>query len=110
MLEGTTAAGPLIAAVAISIAGMAWLALAMKPHWRQVLGGAVPLGSVLRLRVLGSSSLAASLALCLSVDHASMAALVWVMVLTASALAVASILTWRPHWLWPLAWPAQQRD
>ena len=51
------------------------------------------------LRLLGTVGLGASLALCLAVDHASMAALVWVMGLAASALAVAFTLTWRPRWL-----------
>ena len=50
-----------------------------------------------KIGMLGS--LGASLALCLAVDHASMAALVWVMGLAASALAVAFTLTWRPRWL-----------
>ena len=51
------------------------------------------------LRVFGALALAVSLALCLAVDHASMASLVWVMALAAAALAVAFTLTWRPRWL-----------
>ena len=44
-------------------------------------------------------AIAGSLGLCLAVDHASMAALVWVMALAAAALVVAMALSWRPHWL-----------
>lgn len=109
MLEGNAVASLLIAAVALSTIGMACLALAMETHWEQVQGSTSPRCAVLRLRVLGICGLAAALALCLRVDHASMAALVWVMVLTASALAVAFALTWRPHWLRALAWMGRRR-
>ncbi len=88
------------AALAASVLGMAWLALAMETHWEQVRGTApLPARTVRALRLLGAVGLAASLALCLAVDHASMAALVWVMGLAASALAVAFTLSWRPRWL-----------
>jgi hypothetical protein len=91
------------AALAASVLGMAWLALAMETHWEQVRGTApLPARSartVRALRLLGAAGLATSLALCLAVDHASMAALVWVMGLAASALAVAFALSWRPRWL-----------
>ena len=90
----------LAAALAASVLGMAWLALAMETHWEQVRGTApLPARTVRALRLLGAAGLAASLALCLAVDHASMAALVWVMGLAASALAVAFALSWRPRWL-----------
>ncbi len=87
-----------------SLAGMAWLALAMDVHWGQVRHHAQPRGAARRLRALGVLALAGSLALCLRVDHASMASLVWVMTLAGSALAVALTLTWQPAWLRPLAW------
>jgi len=88
------------AALAASVLGMAWLALAMETHWEQVRGTApLPTRTVRALRLLGVAGLASSLVLCLAVDHASMAALVWVMGLAASALAVAFTLSWRPRWL-----------
>ena len=90
----------LAAALAASVLGMAWLALAMETHWEQVRGTApLPARTVRALRLLGTVGLGASLALCLAVDHASMAALVWVMGLAASELAVAFTLSWRPRWL-----------
>lgn len=96
----------LAAALLCSSAGFAWLALAMEVHWQQVRGPQPPARStVLALRLLGAAALAASLLLCLRADHGSMAALVWVMGLAASALLVAFTLSWRPRALAPLvAW------
>lgn len=88
----------LVAALLCSTAGMAWLALAMKVHWQQVRGNAaISVASARLLRVLGALALAGSLWLCLAADHGSIAALVWVMALAASALSVAFTLTWRPR-------------
>ncbi len=85
-------------------AGLAWLALAMPTHWQQVCGSrAQPARAVTVLRVLGALALAGSLLLCLRADHASMAALVWVLLLTAMSMTVAFMLTWRPRWLRLLA-------
>jgi hypothetical protein len=106
MLEGDAAALPLLAALVANLAGMAWLALSMDAHWEQVLGSAPSRNTLRRLRVLGALGLACGLALCLRVDHASMAVLVWIMTLTAAALVVAFTLTWRPRWLQALAWVA----
>jgi len=97
-------AGLLAAALLANLAGLGWLALAMDVHWEQVRGAAPhPPALVWRLRVLGVLGLAGSLALCLAVDHASMAFLVWIMALAASALAIAFTLTWRARWLRVLA-------
>lgn len=91
----------LAAAMLAATAGMGWLALDV--HWEQVRGADPLAPSTARLlHALGALGLAASLALCLTVDHASMASLVWVMALAAAALAVAFTLTWRPRWLGPL--------
>jgi len=95
----------LFAAFVCCVIGLAWLALAMEPHWRQVRGGQPLAASTIRvLRVLGSLGLAASLLLCFVADHPSMAALVWIMALAASALLVAFTFTWRPRTFAPLVW------
>lgn len=94
-------------ALGVCAIGMGWLALAMDVHWQQVRGPAAPprVGVVRALRVLGVGAIGASLLICLRVDHVSMAALVWVMALAASALAVAFTLSWRPRVLaWLVAW------
>ncbi|MGN6831268.1 DUF3325 family protein [Paucibacter sp. M5-1] len=90
----------LLAALAATVAGLGWLALAMEVHWQQVCG-ARPLtpATVGGLRLLGAAGLLGSLGLCLSVDHVSMASLVWVMTLAGAALLIAFTLSWRPQWL-----------
>jgi hypothetical protein len=106
MLEGGAAALSLLAAILANLAGMGWLALSMNTHWRQVRNTERSRGNARRLRILGGLALTAGLALCLWVDHASMAVLVWIMCLTVAALTTAFTLTWRPNWLKPLAWVA----
>lgn len=79
--------------------GMAWLALAMDVHWRDVHGsgsGELSAASVKTLRVLGAVALTVSLVCCLQADVATMAALVWMIALTLAAMTVAFTLTWRP--------------
>jgi len=90
----------LLLAVAANIAGLGWLALAMDVHWEQAFGAVPPpRGTVVLLRVLGVSGLVVSLLLCLAVDHASMAALVWFMTLAGAALTIAFTAAWKAHWL-----------
>lgn len=96
---------PLAGAMLLDMAGFAWLALAMDTHWKQVRGGGKPTPAARALlRVAGGVAFLLSLVLCNLPDHATIAALVWVMSLTASALAVACALTWRPALLRPLSW------
>lgn len=101
----------LLLAVLWSLAGMGWLALALDVHWKQVRGTAPrgPLTTAGRLRALAGLALFGALLLCLKVDHATMASLVWVMVLAGAALAIAFTLAWRPHWLAPLLGRAPRR-
>jgi len=97
-------AGLLIAALVCTVIGMGWLALAMDAHWRQV--GAARTrarSSVIALRILGTTSLVASLFLCLLADTATMAVLVWMMLLAVAAAAIAFVLSSRPRLLAPLA-------
>lgn len=103
MHEHAFAALLLLMALLASVTGMGWLALSMPVHAQQV--WAVPLSaSVVRaLKLAGAIALAVSLVLCLAVDHATMASLVWVMGLTAAAVGIAMTLAWRPHWLRVLA-------
>lgn len=89
--------GLLAAAAATAFTGMGWLALAMPVHaaqaWRQSPGRR----GLQTLRWLGGASVLVSLGLCLRADHATMAVLVWTMLLAASALAVAFTLSLRPR-------------
>ncbi|WP_338761900.1 DUF3325 family protein [Massilia sp. METH4] len=86
----------LLAALAACMAGMGWFALSLDVHWAQVRGAVPqPAGLAAALRTLGTAALGAALALCLSVDSASIAVLVWLMSLASAALAIAFTLTWR---------------
>ena len=81
-----------IAAIVITMLGMACLSLSLPNHWRQVTGIETSLPSPseqLRLRIIGYASLVASV-------------LVWIMLLSLAAKGVASVLTWRQHWFKPL--------
>lgn len=96
-----------IAALA-TLLGMGLLALSLDVHWRQIVEAKHERASTApssRLRSIGAVSLAAALFFCLVADHASMAVLVWVMLLAASAVVIAMLLTWRPQWLHPLTLP-----
>lgn len=96
----------LLAALA-AVIGLGWLALAMDTHWAQAHGSPAPsAGAPRALRLLGAAALAIAFGLCLAADHATMAVLVWFMLVAGAAVAVAMTLSWRPHWLrrlWPLA-------
>ncbi len=89
----------LLAALICSVAGMGWLALGLDTHWRQVNAHTPRHPSSAWLRGMATVALAVAFALCMAVDHASMAVLVWVMTLTGAAIAIALLLTWRPAWL-----------
>lgn len=91
----------LTAAALLSLVGMAWLALSMDVHWAQVkqipLADNQPPRTVLKL--LGYLALVVSLVVCLVADRPSIAALVWIMLMVGSAVAVAFILAHRPRLL-----------
>lgn len=87
-----------------ALVGMGLLALSLEAHWRQVSLSNPPSGSgKVLLRMLGYTNLGLSLVFCLLADHASMAALVWVMFLASAAFATGMLLTWRPGVLRPLS-------
>ncbi len=85
------------AAFCCTVTGMAWQALGMEIHWRQVMVERPWVAEQARaLRRSGWLALGMALLLCLAAEYATMAALVWVMMLTGSALWVVMLLTWRP--------------
>lgn len=96
----------LATATLLCLVAFAWLALSLDVHWQQVHGRAraVP-GARRAQRVLGYVALLGSLLVCLIADHASIAVLVWVMLLPVCAATVAMTLAWRPAWLRVL-WPS----
>ncbi len=97
----------LCTALILTVAGMGWLALAMDVHWKQVYTGTRSRRAMIVSRCLGYAALTTSLILCLLADTATMATLVWMMLLALSAAIIAFLLSWRPGVLAPLAaWSA----
>lgn len=97
----------LVAAAVLSLAGMAWLALAMEVHWVQVMQDAADVATRPSkvARALGAFSLGLSLLACSTADRPSMAVLVWVMLQACSAVTVAMLLVRWPkvlRVLWPV--------
>lgn len=97
MHESLSANLMLAAALLSSLAGMAWLALSMQVHALQVWPRQPSPATLRLLRILGSFSVCVALVLCLTVDHATMAVLVWVMALSAAAMLVAFTLSSQPQ-------------
>ena len=95
----------LAAAFACAVSGMGFCALAMQGHRAQVAGVAARGTTAARtLRARGAVTLAGALGLCLAADHVSMAVLVWVMMLSVSAVLLAFVFAYRPRALrWLLA-------
>jgi hypothetical protein len=93
-----------------AFSGLSWLALAMEAHWAQVHNQQTqPPQIASRLRLRAVAALAASFFACLGADHASIASLVWVMMLSAAAITVAMALAYYPRLLAWLSWPALAR-
>ncbi|MFW2372874.1 MAG: DUF3325 domain-containing protein [Gammaproteobacteria bacterium] len=83
----------LIAAASLMLLGMGWLALAMETHWKQVYDIKNVKPKQTLLRSIGWLAILASAICCLQADHASMAVLVWIMLLACSAVMVALTLS-----------------
>lgn len=88
-------------AAVLSFTGMGWLALSMEVHWQQTFGHQAVLTAraTQRLRLLGWTGLLLSAVLCFVADRPSMAVLVWLMLLAASASLMTQVLAWRAPWL-----------
>ncbi|GAA6142242.1 DUF3325 domain-containing protein [Hydrogenophaga sp. 5NK40-0174] len=91
----------LLLAAVFNLSGMAWLALSMEVHWEQVMHSVSKRRSARPrwTRLAGATAHGGSLMACLAADRPSMAVLVWVMLLAASAFGVAMTLSYRPRWL-----------
>lgn len=94
----------MFAACILALLGFALLALNQERH---VLGVCPSVSPAPRAsgtqRAIGFLAILSSLPLCIAAQGASFGSLLWAMLLTAAAMAVAFTLTWRPHWLRPVA-------
>jgi hypothetical protein len=87
----------LTGALAATVLGFAWLALAMEDHWQQVYGGSTPSQATQHaLRMLGASGIIVSGILCFIADRPSMAVLVWILFMAFGAASIALTLSWKP--------------
>jgi hypothetical protein len=91
------------AALAASCLGFCCLAMSMARHWQDITGEQAGPHPASALRAVGYSTLAASLVLLWLLDGPGFGSVLWVLMLTVTAAAVAFVLTWRPTWLRALA-------
>lgn len=84
--------------------GFALLALSQERHLVRFYQSNVPPAPSLRAqRAIGFIAIGASLACCIAGQGVSFGSLLWVLSLSAAAMAIALTLTWCPHWLYGLA-------
>lgn len=94
----------LATAAAACYFGFVLLALSQDRHWHQVEGARhCPPRVVIPLRTAGFACLLLALVLALRRDGAGFGSLLWGTMISVCALAVVATLTWRAHWLRPLA-------
>lgn len=94
----------LIALFAACYVGFALLALSQDRHWHHVGGGRhCPRRTAVLLRVAGFALLFCALVIALERDGAGFGSLLWATTISIGAIAVAATLSWRWHWLRPLA-------
>ena len=89
--------------LALCFSGFGALALSLDRHHRDALGGRVPTGRALPLRLGGWGLLAASLAAAVALEGWNFGPVQWVGALTGAALLVVALLSYRPAWLRPAA-------
>lgn len=95
----------LMLAALASYLGFACLALAMPRHWAQAGGRRVDAVSHRRrLRACGFALLGIAYLLLVYRDGPSFGSVLWVVLLSGAAIAVALTLAWRPQVLWPVRW------
>ena len=94
----------LLCLLACAYLGFAALAMSQDHHWHH-LGGSrhCPRRACVVLRVAGWALLLAALVLALARDGAGFGSLLWGTIITIGALCVVATLSWRAHWLRPLA-------
>lgn len=84
-------------ALALSYAGFAFLAMAMKRYALDMLGYVLTLGKQRAARVTGTALLVISLVLCVHVWGGSVGSTVWLVLLTLSGLGLGLQLTYKPR-------------
>jgi hypothetical protein len=98
----------ILAACILALWGFALLALSQERHLARIFESNQQLAHNTKAqRAIGFIAVSLSLPACIASQGASFGSLLWVLLLSAAALAVALMLTWRPQWLRPLAGAAR---
>lgn len=98
----------MLAACVVLLLGMALLALSQERHRDRIFISTRPTAHSIRAhRTAGFITTGLGLPACIASQGASFGSLLWLLLLSAAALAVALTLTWRPQWLRPLAGAAE---
>ena len=80
------------------------MALSQQRHFVHAYKSNVPAAYAIDVQcAIGFIAIGANLVCCIAGQGASFGALLWVLSLSAAAMAIALTLTWRPHWLYCLA-------
>lgn len=99
----------LIVAYLASFCGFAYLALAMPRHWRDASGQRVNVAPYRKsLRPSGFLLLGIGYLVCVYRDGPSFGSVLWIVLISLAAIAVAFMLAWRPQWLLLAAWRARR--
>ena len=95
----------LAAAFLVSWAGFGLLALAQERHVGLFYPSFKPIARVIQTQAaIGIIAICIAFALCIKTQSVGFGSLLWLLMLTASAMVVALQLTWAPQTLKPLAW------
>jgi len=98
----------ILAACVLLLLGIALLALNQKRHRDLVFKSNVPVAhNPHAQRATGLIAIGGGLPTCIASQGASFGSLLWVLLLSSAAMAVALTLSWRPQWLRPLAHAAR---
>lgn len=94
----------LLAIFVATYLGFAALAMSQDRHWHRLGGGRnCPRRTAVVLRIAGYALLLGALVVALERDGAGFGSLLWGTGITVGALCVVATLSWRAHWLRPVA-------
>ncbi len=87
----------------LTFLGCAFLALTQKRNWRAVSNLTLTSNTKARLNIMGWLLQGVALLLCVLVEGAGFAALLWPLFFASGSFMVAMLLSYRPHFLRPIA-------
>lgn len=88
-----------LAAFGLALWGFSLLALSQARHFETVHACPPPTGTRTASRMAGFTAIGLCLPLCIVSEGAGFGSLLWLLLISAAAMAIALTLTWRPRWL-----------